>query len=60
MTFDEFDTHYENGCFMDEYAEYLMKNPDGERLICNGDTLILAMEDGHLYEDFRAEIVKTL
>lgn len=36
----------------DEYAEYIMNNCHGERVICNGDTLIDAMEDGYLWESF--------
>ncbi len=36
----------------DEYAEYIMDNCHGERIICNGDTLIEAMEDGYLWESF--------
>ena len=35
-----------------EYAEYIMKNCHGDRLICNDDTLIEAMESGYLWDDF--------
>lgn len=35
-----------------EYANYIMDNCGGERLICNGDTLLNAMEDNYLYEEF--------
>jgi hypothetical protein len=35
-----------------EYAEYIMNNSNGERVICNGDTLTIAMEDGYLSEEF--------
>ena len=29
-----------------------MVNCGGERVICNGDTLIEAMEDGYLFDEF--------
>lgn len=35
-----------------EYAEYIMEHCSGDRVICNGDTLLRAMEDGYLFEDF--------
>jgi len=35
-----------------EYAEYIMEFAAGERIICNGDTLLQAMEDRVLWEDF--------
>jgi hypothetical protein len=35
-----------------EYSEYLMANVTTEAVICNGDTLIDAMEKGILYEEF--------
>lgn len=38
------------------YAEYIMEHRYGDRLICNGDMLIQAMEDGYLYDDFMASI----
>lgn len=40
----------------DAYAEYVMEHCHGDRLICNGDTLINAMEDGYLYDDFMDSI----
>ena len=43
---------FENGKLDDSYAEYIMNNCGGDRVICNGDTLICAMEDGYLSEDF--------
>jgi hypothetical protein len=36
------------------YAEFLMANRD-EVFICNGDDLILAMEEGVLLEEFLAQ-----
>lgn len=38
--------------YSDEYAAYIMENSKGERVICNGDTLLEAMEDGYLFEEF--------
>lgn len=35
-----------------EYAEFIMENCGGDRIICNGDTLTIAMEDGYLFEEF--------
>lgn len=40
------------GMFDDEYADYIMKNAGHRRIICNGDTLLEAMEDGFLIEEF--------
>ena len=38
--------------YSEEYAEYIMEHAAGDRLICNGDTLTIAMEDGYLFDDF--------
>ena len=35
-----------------EYAEFIMERAGGDRLICNGDTLTQAMEDGYLWDEF--------
>ena len=35
-----------------EYAEFIMERAGGDRLICNGDTLTQAMEDGYKFEEF--------
>lgn len=34
------------------YAEYIMEHAGGDRVICNGDTLTVAMEAGYLFDDF--------
>jgi len=34
------------------YAEYIMEHSAGDRIICNGDTLLDAMEDNYLWEDY--------
>ena len=49
----EFEDACENGELDDEYSEYIMEHCHGDRIICNGDTLICAMEDGYLFEDFK-------
>lgn len=41
--------------YSDEYAEFIMRNGAGDRVICNGDTLLDAMEDGYLFDDFLRE-----
>lgn len=38
--------------YSSEYAEYIMDNAVGQRIICNGDTLIRAQEDFFLWEEF--------
>lgn len=54
MTYDEFDERFESDNDMYEvYMEYIMENCHGERVICNGDMLIEAAEEGFLYEAFR-------
>jgi len=49
MTDIEFDEDLQ---YSDEYAEYIMNNCHGERVICNGDTLLQAMETGYLFSAF--------
>lgn len=36
--------------FSDEYAEYLSEQSN--LMICNGDQLTYAMEDGYMFEEF--------
>lgn len=36
-----------------DYADFILDNYDGgERIICNGDTLLQAQEDGYLFAEF--------
>lgn len=35
-----------------KYAEYIVAHCGGDRIICNGDTLIEAMEEGYLEAEF--------
>jgi hypothetical protein len=43
---------FDNGELDSEYAEYIMDNCGGDRLICSGHTLLLAQEDGYLAAEF--------
>ena len=43
------------GAYDEEYAYYLMAHSDWR--IGNGDTLINAMESGHLWDDFLADLI---
>ena len=38
--------------YSDDYAAYIMEHAGGMRVICNGDTLLEAMEDGFLFDEF--------
>lgn len=43
---------YDAGELDDQYADYIMANCAGDRVICNGDTLTAAMEDQYLLDSF--------
>lgn len=43
---------WEDGLLDVQYGEYIMNNCHGERVIGNGDALILAMESGYLLDSF--------
>lgn len=43
---------YDNNEFDAEYADYIIEHSAGDRVICNGDTLIEAIEDMYLFEEF--------
>lgn len=53
MTEDEFEKAWDNYEFDSEYSKYIMEHCRGDRVICNGATMIAAMEDGYLYEEFK-------
>lgn len=55
MTLEEFEYKLDQGMLDSEYSEYIMNN--SARLICNGDDLITAMEDGYLFDEFRDSLV---
>ena len=46
------EAQYDNGELDEQYADYIMDNCGGERIICNGDTLTAAMEDHYLLDSF--------
>jgi hypothetical protein len=57
--FDDFDSKYDSDySLQDLHMEYIMENCHGERVICNGDTLVVAQEEGYLYEEFREEYIE--
>lgn len=43
---------YDDGELDEQYADYIMDNCAGDRVICNGDTLTEAMEDHYLLDSF--------
>lgn len=53
MTYEEFDVYFDEADLFDSYMEYIMENCHGDRAIGNGDDLIVAAEEGYLYEAFR-------
>lgn len=56
--YEEFDDKYNDDFeLQDKHMEYIMENCHGDRIICNGDDLIIAMESGYLYEDFREDYI---
>jgi hypothetical protein len=57
MASNHVDEKFEIGDLDDEYAAYIMEHAIGDRIICNGHTLLAAMEDGYLSEEFE-EIYK--
>ena len=46
------DTELDELQFSEEYAEYIMDHSAGDRVICNGDTLLDAQADGYLFPEF--------
>jgi hypothetical protein len=58
MTQNEFDSQFDAGYLDDLYAEFVMNNAIGSgRIICNGDTLLVAMEDHFLLDAFADTMV---
>lgn len=57
-TLEEFEEAFDDMCLDEEYAEYIMANCHGDRIIGNGDALVIAMEEGYLYEDFRDTMIE--
>lgn len=52
MTESEFHRKFDNFELDKEYADYIIKHSAGDRLICNGDALVSAMEQGYLFDSF--------
>lgn len=58
MTLEEFETLYEDSELDTAYAMFIMTHADpSERMICNGDHLVEAMEDEFLFEEFKESLV---
>jgi hypothetical protein len=53
--YEDFDRKYDrdDDDLQSRHMEYIMEHCGGDRMICNGDMLIEAQEEGYLYEDFR-------
>lgn len=49
----------EDLCYSIEYAQYIMNNCGGDRLICDGDMLTIAMEELYLFEQFLEHLSRT-
>jgi hypothetical protein len=59
MTEEEFDHAFDNFELDQQYSEYIMEHSAGDRVICNGHTLTAAIEDGYLFEEFRASCLQS-
>jgi hypothetical protein len=59
MTEEQFEEEMGNFNLDSEYAEYIMNKNDGQRIICNGDSLIEAMETGYMYNSFKDHMTKS-
>lgn len=44
--------------YSDEYAHFVMDNSTGDRCITNGNALLIAMEDGYMFEEFLKSLEK--
>ena len=60
MTLDQFEDIFNtHDDLFGKYMEYIQENADpSERMICDGDSLILAAEDGYLFEEFYEHCMK--
>lgn len=41
-----------NGDYDEAYATFIMENATDDRIICNGDSLVLAMEARYMADEF--------
>lgn len=56
-TVEAFEEAFDDFMLDAEYAEYIMENCHGERMIGNGDQLIEAMESFYLYDAFKESMI---
>lgn len=54
----EFNEKFVAGDLDEEYAEFIMKRSCGDRMICNGDSLLVAMEENYLFDAFKQEMIE--
>ena len=52
MTRIELEAKVSNGDYDSEYSDYIMDNCGGDRIIGNGDMLIVAIESNYLFDEF--------
>ena len=55
---EAFEKAFDNFELESEYGEFIMNNCHGERIICNGATLVDAIEDNYLYDEFKASMLE--
>ena len=58
MNDDQFEEAMDNGDLDEQYAEFIMENSRGDRIISNGNSLVIAIENGYMYEQFRDFMTK--
>jgi hypothetical protein len=59
MNREEIEIAFDNGDLDEEYSAFIMDNADpSEWPICDGDSLIIAMEHSYLAEEFMDSLVK--
>ena len=56
LTKKTLEERFYSGEFDTEYAEFIMARADGDKVICNGDTLTDAMESCYLADEFLAHL----
>lgn len=52
-------SQFEKGKLDSEYSDYIMEHCAGDRMICNGDMLVGAVEDGYLLDEFLNSVVNS-
>lgn len=51
----QFNYLFSGGDLDSEYGAFIMANSVGDRLVCNGNDLIIAQEHGYLFYEFKKE-----